>query len=83
MPHSRSILLWAAAAAVLSAPSAGAANSARSDQALVCKEKAKTGTRFRSKTCHTRADWDKIAEQHKREADEMINRRMIDDRKGN
>jgi len=39
---------------------------------LVCKTKSKVGTRFPSKTCRTRMEWDKIAEENRRAAAEMV-----------
>ena len=68
------------AAMTLSAP-ASAGSETKDGAKLVCKREAKTGTRFPKKTCHTRAQWDQIAEQNKRDAQEMINRPIIETRR--
>ena len=39
---------------------------------VVCKQTARTNTRFAKRTCKTRADWDLISEQAKRDAKEMF-----------
>ena len=55
-------------------PGSAATSSAAEGDKLVCKIKARTGTRFPAKTCRTRADWEQITAQHRREASEMIDR---------
>ena len=50
---------------------------------VVCKSSAKTGTRFKSKTCRTRAQWERMAELAKRSYGETQNRPVIEIRKGN
>ena len=66
-------------AMALQAPAFGNSPTAREkgEDRLVCKSKAKTGTRFQTKTCRTVREWDQIAEQQKRDAAEMINRPQI------
>jgi hypothetical protein len=39
---------------------------------VICKTDPKPGTRFASKTCKTRAQWDQMAEEHKRAASELV-----------
>jgi hypothetical protein len=39
---------------------------------MICKHKPPTNTRFATRTCHTRAEWDTIAEQNRRGAEEWI-----------
>jgi hypothetical protein len=39
---------------------------------MVCKQRPPTNTRFAKRTCHTRAEWDSIAEQNRRAAEEMV-----------
>jgi hypothetical protein len=51
-------------------------------QRIVCKEQRKTGTRFTTKTCKTAAQWDKMAEEHRANAKEMIDRPQIETRRG-
>ena len=41
---------------------------------VVCKQAAKTNTRFGKRTCKTRAQWEQISEQNRREAEEVINK---------
>lgn len=38
---------------------------------VICKSTINTGTRFKSKVCHTAAQWDKIAVESRRAATEM------------
>ncbi|ATE63435.1 hypothetical protein [Rhizorhabdus dicambivorans] len=47
---------------------------------VVCKTRPQTGTRFRTKVCHTVAQWDIIAEEMRRTAQEM-NGRIIEVRR--
>ncbi len=44
---------------------------------VVCKSQALVGTRFHTRICHTRRDWEKLAEEHKRMAREMIDKPII------
>ena len=41
---------------------------------MICKSAPKEGSRFRTRICHTRAQWDQIAEENKRLMDEMAGR---------
>lgn len=50
---------------------------------MVCKRDAKTGTRFKKSTCRTKAEWDQIAEQNKRDFQEQQNRPLVSIEKGN
>ena len=59
------------------APAAGATPAEGVSDKVVCKNKAKTGTRFPNKTCRTRAEWEKITAQNKRDASEMIDKPAI------
>lgn len=43
----------------------------RPEDKIVCQSRPMTGTRFRTKTCHTVAQWDKIAEENRRSFEEM------------
>jgi hypothetical protein len=43
---------------------------------VVCKKQPKTGTRMVDRICHTRAEWDQITEQNRRDAAEMVNRAL-------
>ena len=49
----------------------------------VCKREARTGTRFTSTTCKSAAEWERMREQHMRDAKEMIDRPVIETRRGN
>ena len=53
-----------------------------SDEKIICKREQRTGTRFPTKLCYSRADWDRLAESAKRSASESFARggRPIDDR---
>lgn len=52
------------------------------DEKLVCKTDAKTGTRFKTKICKTRLQWEQMREQHLRNAREVIDRPEIETRRG-
>lgn len=41
---------------------------------IVCKTEARTGTRFPTKTCRSRKEWDAIREAALRDGHEMIDR---------
>ncbi len=72
-----------ASAALVSAPAAAAsAEAGRDGSKVVCKRESKTGTRFPTKICRTKAQWEALSEQHKRDAKEMIDRPQIEDRRG-
>lgn len=45
--------------------------------AMICKSEARTNTRFPTKTCRTRAQWDALIEQSKRDASDAINKPAI------
>ena len=55
----------------------------RDPAAVVCKADAKTNTRFSKRTCRTRAEWQQIAEQGRRDAEDMINKPGFDSRRSN
>ena len=57
---------------------------AKSDRdEVVCKHQKRTDSRFTTKTCRTRAQWDEMAEQQKRDYAETRNRPVIETRKDN
>ena len=62
---------------------AGAAQSGKDGEDKICKRQAKTGTRFASKVCYTKAQWEEIAEANKRAAAENFNKPTISTEKGN
>jgi hypothetical protein len=55
----------------------------QSPSQVVCKQTAKTNTRFAKRTCRTRAEWEQIAEQNRRDAEDMINKPGFDGRRSN
>lgn len=72
-------VIYLAAAALLPLTAAGAAPEAKdgASDRLVCKYRAKTGTRFASKTCRTVAQWDEIAEDSRRNMKDIVDRPQI------
>lgn len=48
---------------------------------LVCKSQTGTGTRFKKKTCMTRAQWEAVAEQNKRDYAASRDRPTIETRR--
>ena len=41
---------------------------------MICKSAPKEGSRFRTRTCHTKAEWDQIAQENHRLMNEMAGR---------
>jgi hypothetical protein len=39
---------------------------------VICKKSAPAGTRFRTETCYTMAEWDKLSETARRDMGEMV-----------
>lgn len=67
-------------APVAPAPAATAV-AASDDDKMVCKSSAQTGTRFKVRTCRTKAEWAAMREQQLRDAAEMVNRPVIETRR--
>lgn len=72
-----SMVLWLQAAPEL--PSASDASPEAEE--LVCKTQTGTGTRFKKKTCMTRAQWEALAEQNKRDYAASRDRPTIETRR--
>jgi hypothetical protein len=83
MTH-RSLLLAVAAPLCFAFTSAAASAEAASDKdkanEKVCKKDQRTGTRFQSKICYTRAQWEEIEEKAKRDAREFIDQPVANPR---
>ena len=76
-----SIAVFFAAGIAVAAP-AVADDKAKSDRdEVVCKHQKRTDSRFTTKTCRTRAQWDEMAEQQKRDYAETRDRPVIETRK--
>jgi hypothetical protein len=43
-----------------------------SNERVICKKAAPAGTRFRTETCYTMAEWDKLSETARRDMGEMV-----------
>jgi hypothetical protein len=50
---------------------------AKDPDQVICKQEKKPNSRFTTKTCHTRAEWNAIAEQNKRAYSEQRDRPAI------
>ena len=50
---------------------------AKDPDQVICKHEKKVNSRFTTQTCHTRADWDAIAEANKRAFGEQRDRPSI------
>lgn len=48
---------------------------------MVCKRTQRTGTRFQEKMCKTVGQWDAIAEEHRRNLNETVDRPQIEIRR--
>ncbi len=81
------MLAWAAAASLLPAVPvfAGADNSDAKavdpKDKMVCKRTQRTGTRFYDKICKTAGQWEAIAEEHRRNLGETVNRPQVEIRR--
>ena len=51
-----------------------AANPKQKSEKMICKGQANSGTRFRTRICHTRTEWAQIEEENKRLMQEMTTR---------
>lgn len=67
-------------AAFAVAPSEDAATVNPKDK-MVCKRTQRTGTRFYDKVCKTAGQWDAIAEEHRRNLNETVNRPQVEIRR--
>jgi len=70
-------MLAAPALAVPSVPGVAASAEPSDEQKIVCKQDAKLGSRFAKKTCKSKAQWELMAEEHKRAAKELVDRPKI------
>jgi len=52
------------------------------EQVVVCKYQAESGTRFKTKKCKTKLQWEQMRIQQQRDAEEMFNRPTIETRRG-
>lgn len=59
------------------------ARSAEAKQEQVCKYQSRTATRFKKKICHSRAVWEEMSENAKRQAAEDFRKPTISIEKGN
>ena len=48
---------------------------------LICKREKQTSTRFTKRTCMTKAQWDAMAEENRRNYSEMRDRPVIETRR--
>ena len=60
----------------------GQAPAAKGDDEMICKYQARTATRFKKKICYTKARWEEISENSKRQAAEDFNKPSISIEKG-
>lgn len=76
---SKTFLLSIAAFAVLHsvAPAASVQASDESEERMVCKYQMQTGTRFKTKVCKTAAQWEEMAEAHRKGLTDLVNRPQI------
>lgn len=84
----RGINIVALAAAVSLLPSLPVLAADPADEAtvnakdrIVCKRAQRTGTRFKKETCKTVAQWEAMAEQHRRDLSETVNRPQVEIRR--
>ncbi len=74
--RSLSLIALSALLASAVAPAQPAAAAKKDGQKMICKSQAGTGSRFGTRTCHTKAEWDAIREEAGRSYDDMRTRYM-------
>lgn len=70
-----SVSVFAALLSVSSAASVNASDEA--EERMVCKYQLQTGTRFKTKVCKTAAQWEEMAEAHRKGLTDLVNRPQI------
>ena len=55
-----------------------AGDKADSAESMICKYRQETGTRFKTKTCRTAAQWEEIAEQNRAGLKDLVDRPQIE-----
>lgn len=76
-------LLTLPALALLATPAFAEEKKADDSGKMICKYQAKSGTRFKTKTCRTKAHWDEVSENARRQAAEDFNKPTISTERGN
>lgn len=76
-----SIAVFFVAGMAVGAPAVADEQVKKDRDEVVCKHQKRTDSRFTTKTCRTRAQWDEMAEQQKRDYAETRNRPVIETRK--
>ena len=64
----------AAASLLVPATPAEASSPRQKGEKLICKSQANAGTRFRTRICHSKAQWAQIEEENKRLMQDMTTR---------
>lgn len=59
------------------APAANVHAFEKSEERMVCKYQLQTGTRFKTKVCKTAAQWEEMAEAHRKGLNELVDRPQI------
>ena len=70
------LIASAALASCLAIVPAGTATAAPKGSDKICKSAPGTGSRVANRICHTRAEWDAIAEETRRSMADQVNRPM-------
>ena len=70
------LIASAALASCLAIVPAGTATAAPKGSDKICKSGPGTGSRVANRVCHTRAEWDAIAEENRRSMADQVNRPM-------
>ncbi|HZG32434.1 hypothetical protein EAO27_17340 [Sphingopyxis sp. YF1] len=72
-----------AGAPAIASDSAGSTEAAKANpkDRMVCKRTQQTGTRFKKEVCKTAGQWDAIAEQHRRDLSETVDRPQVEIRR--
>jgi hypothetical protein len=74
--------ILAALALVSAVPAQAGSTASTPEDRVVCKYEVSTGTKFKTKTCKTHKQWEAMREQNRRDLKEMIDRPVIETRRG-
>ena len=75
------LVVGAPSFALAQTPNSAAPANASSEEKMVCKGKAPTGSRLKKMDCKTQRQWDAIREQNMRDMAEQANRPTIETRR--
>lgn len=75
-------IILAALALVSPAPGQAGSTASAPEDRVLCKYQVSTGTKFKTRTCKTQKQWEAVREQNRRDLKDMIDRPVIETRRG-